>query len=192
MCDEQSNTLVSYHWIEPRTCRDDLPGAARLPATAERKKCPPCNPGMQMDYQSGTCRFCPAGTISDGVVSCKQCPPSTAPNTGLQLLWWNSLPPFMSSRCMSLEGYAGTGCTSAAAWHTGGDHLRTGQGHAPDAYLILSLKIEKGFRSRGTISFSFELDCQTDCQFVFMQVRRNDGHIESYGLQCRNNNFFLL
>jgi hypothetical protein len=68
-------------------------------------------------------------------------------------------------------GYTGTGCTTAAAWLTSGDHLRTGHGHAPDSYLILSLKIEKGFRAgRGAVSFTFQLDCDGDCQFVFMQV----------------------
>ena len=67
-------------------------------------------------------------------------------------------------------GQTGNGCTTAAAWLTSGDHVRTGQGHAPDAYLILSLKIEKGFRGRGSVSFTFQLDCIADCQFVFMQV----------------------
>ena len=66
-------------------------------------------------------------------------------------------------------GYAGSGCTTAAAWLPSGDHVRTGQGHAPDAYLILSLKIEKGFRGSASISFTFQLDCKADCQFVFMQ-----------------------
>lgn len=77
-------------------------------------------------------------------------------------------------------GYTGTGCTTAAAWLTAGDHLRTGHGHAPDAYLILSLKIEKGFRAgRGTVSFTFQLDCDGDCQFVFMQVTHFLSPIES-------------
>lgn len=157
--------------MEPRICRDDLPSSAKLPSGAERRKCPPCNPGMQMDYTTGTCRFCPAGSISDGIRPCRPCPPSTAPNTGFQLIWWSgALPAPMSSRCMSLEGYAGTGCSSAAAWLASGDHLRTGHGHAADAYLILSLKIDKGFRTgRATVSFTFQLDCDGDCQFVFMQ-----------------------
>ena len=71
-------------------------------------------------------------------------------------------------------GYSGSGCTTAAAWLTSGDHLRTGHGHAPDSYLILSLKIEKGFRAgRGAVSFTFQLDCEGDCQFVFMQVTKS-------------------
>ncbi|XP_046636514.1 endosome/lysosome-associated apoptosis and autophagy regulator family member 2-like isoform X2 [Daphnia pulicaria] len=175
-CDERNNTLVTYQWVEPRTCRDDLPSSAKLPSGAERRKCPPCNPGMQMDYTTGTCRFCPPGSISDGIRPCRACPPSTAPNTGLQFIWWSALPGLMSSRCMSLEGYTGTGCTTAAAWLTSGDHLRTGHGHAPDSYLILSLKIEKGFRAgRGTVSFTFQLDCEGDCQFVFMQSSPTKG-----------------
>jgi len=56
----------------------------------------------------------------------------------------------------------------------------SGQEHTPHAYLILSLKLERGLRGRGTVSFTFELDCQTDCQFVFMQVNCND---KSYGMQ---------
>ena len=138
--------MVTYTWVEPKICRDDLPASARLPTgPPERRKCPPCNPGMQMDYATGTCRFCPAGSFSDGVRPCKPCPPSTAPNTGIQYIWWGGgtagFPPGMSTRCMSLEGYTGTGCTTAAAWVSAGDHLRTGHGHAPDAYLILSLKV---------------------------------------------------
>lgn len=104
-CDERNNTLVTYQWVEPRTCRDDLPSSAKLPSGAERRKCPPCNPGMQMDYTTGTCRFCPSGSISDGIRPCRSCPPSTAPNTGFQFIWWSALPGVMSSRCMSLEGY---------------------------------------------------------------------------------------
>lgn len=103
-CDERNNTLVTYQWVEPRTCRDDLPSSAKLPSGAERRKCPPCNPGMQMDYTTGSCRFCPPGSISDGIRPCRLCPPSTAPNTGFQFIWWSALPAVMSSRCMSLEG----------------------------------------------------------------------------------------
>lgn len=103
-CDERNNTLVTYQWVEPRICRDDLPSSAKLPSGAERRKCPPCNPGMQMDYTTGTCRFCPAGSISDGIRPCRPCSPSTAPNTGFQFIWWSALPATMSSRCMSLEG----------------------------------------------------------------------------------------
>ena len=146
-CDEMNDTLVTYAWVEPRVCRDDLPASAKLPpGPPTKKKCPPCNPGQQMDYATGTCQFCPAGSISDGVKPCRPCPPSTAPNTGLQFLWWGAgtagLPSGMSQRCMSLEGYAGTGCTTGAAWVSFGDHLRTAHGHAPDAYLILSLKVK--------------------------------------------------
>ena len=103
-CDERNITLVSYEWITPRICRDDVPSAVKLPAVAERRKCPPCSPGMQMDYKAGMCQFCPAGSVSDGIQPCRSCPPSTAANTGLQFLWWNNLPPGISARCMSLEG----------------------------------------------------------------------------------------
>ena len=174
-CDERNNTLIKYQWVTPKICRDDLPSSVKLPNSAMHK-CPPCNPGMQMDYEKGSCRFCPPGTISDGIRPCKSCPPSTAPNTGFEFVWWSSLPAIMSSRCMSIEGYSGTGCTTAAAWVTSGDHLRTGQGNAPDAYLILSLRVDKGFRGgRGAVSFTFQLDCQSDCQFVFMQSSMSKG-----------------
>lgn len=103
-CDERNNTLVTYKWVEPRICRDDLASAVRLPSGGERRKCPPCNPGMQMDYASGTCQFCPPGSTSDGMRPCRACPPSTAPNTGLQLLWWSAFPQGVSARCMSLDG----------------------------------------------------------------------------------------
>lgn len=94
-----------------------------------------------------------------------------------RLLLFSNSQPQISRICLycflfrRLAGYTGTGCTTAAAWLTSGDHLRTGHGHAPDSYLILSLKIDKGFRAgRGTVSFTFQLDCEGDCQFVFMQV----------------------
>jgi len=169
-CDDRNTTLVSYEWITPRMCRDDLSTAVKLPAGSERRKCPPCSPGMQISYKSGTCQFCPAGSISDGIRPCRSCPPSTAANTGVQFLWWNNLPPGMSTRCMSLEGtQTGSGCTTTSAWLPSGDHMRTSQGHATDAYLILSLKIEKGFRGAGSVSFTFQLDCKGQCQLVFMQ-----------------------
>ena len=103
-CDERNITLISYEWISPRICRDDVPSAVKLPAGSERRKCPPCSPGMQMNYKTGKCQFCPIGSISDGIRPCHPCPPSTAANTGLQFLWWNHFPPGMSARCMSIEG----------------------------------------------------------------------------------------
>ena len=49
--------------------------------------------------------FCMKRCVSQGVRPCKPCPPSTAPSVGLQLQWWGAhLPPFITTRCMSLEG----------------------------------------------------------------------------------------
>ena len=66
-----------------------------------------------------------------------------------------------------------------------GEYVHSGRGHADGVYLVLSLAVA-GFRSAGgvrngaarqvgDVSFSFEVDCKTDCEFAFMQVRLGTG-----------------
>ena len=173
-CDDEKLTRTLYKWVEPRICRDDVPGSVSLPTSTDRSPCPPCNPGMEYSNES-MCAFCAKDHFSDGSEPCKQCPPSTAPNYGLFFTWWPEIPPGMYTRCMSLEE---GGCVSKLVWQPAGDHLRTTSGQSVDSYLILSLDVP-GFRTKervvngqsaeiGTISFTFEVICARDCTFVFM------------------------
>ncbi|KAK7063026.1 hypothetical protein SK128_018005 [Halocaridina rubra] len=182
-CDENNQTRAIYKWIEPRVCREELEESVPLPPSGKVKPCPPCNPGMHFTSGFG-CVMCPRDTHSDGISPCRPCPPSTAPNYGYQYQWWSSLPPNMAASCMSADNF---GCSSAKIWQVGGDHVYSARGHADDAYLVLSLKVG-GFRGRegfvsgrpmevGRISFTFELDCASDCEFVFMEASIKKGVI---------------
>ncbi|CAL4108298.1 unnamed protein product [Meganyctiphanes norvegica] len=183
-CDKNNQTRAIYKWVDPRVCNEASQGSVSLPPSGEVKTCPPCNPGMH--YTSGPvtsgCVFCPRDQHSDGISPCGACPPSTAPNYGYQYTWWSGMPPRMAATCMSADD---TGCSSAEGWQLGGDHIHSGRGHADDAYLVLSLKVG-GFRGRegfvsgrpmevGKISFTFELSCTSDCEFVFMDASNKKG-----------------
>ncbi|XP_066943846.1 endosome/lysosome-associated apoptosis and autophagy regulator family member 2-like isoform X1 [Macrobrachium rosenbergii] len=180
-CDENNQTRAIYKWIENRVCREQMEGSVSLPPSGKVKTCPPCNPGMH--YTSGTgCVTCPRGTHSDGISPCRPCPPSTAPNYGYRYQWWSSMPPNMAATCMPADHF---GCSGSDGWQVNGDHIHSGRGHSDDAYLVLSLKVG-GFRGRegfvnghpmevGRISFTFELVCVTDCEFVFMEASATKG-----------------
>ncbi|KAG8189614.1 hypothetical protein JTE90_018969 [Oedothorax gibbosus] len=197
-CDDSSKTTqLLYKWVEPKICRDDVPGSTPLPTTSERIPCPPCNPGME--YANHTmCAFCEKDHYSDGAEACKRCPPSTAPNYGLYFKWWSELPPAMEARCMTLEE---GGCMSNVAWQPSGDYIRTTAGQTPDSYLILSLDVP-GFRTKeriingqpaeiGTISFTFELQCSQACVFAFMMSsnRRPVTEIQSWTGRTQKQHF---
>ncbi|XP_063598992.1 endosome/lysosome-associated apoptosis and autophagy regulator family member 2-like isoform X2 [Penaeus indicus] len=180
-CDDKNQTRAVYKWVEPRVCRIKMEGSVRLPPSGEIKMCPPCNPGMHYTAGQG-CVFCPPGEHSDGLSPCKPCPPSTAPNYGYQYQWWTAMPPRMAATCMSSDDI---GCNNSEGWQVAGDHIHSGRGHADDAYLVLSLKVG-GFRGRemggrpmevGRISFTFELSCASDCEFVFMEASSKKGVI---------------
>lgn len=76
---------------------------------------------------------------------------------------------------------AGSSCSSSdMGWQCAGSYIRSGNHHTAGAYLLLSLNVA-GFRSKGgvsggrrlgvgQISFSFELDCESKCELLFMQV----------------------
>ena len=53
-----------YKWSEPKLCREDLKGAAKLPASGEKVKCQLCNPGTYL--KSNSCELCPANQYGDG------------------------------------------------------------------------------------------------------------------------------
>ncbi|KAK3864258.1 hypothetical protein Pcinc_028364 [Petrolisthes cinctipes] len=180
-CDEKNQTRATYRWVEPRVCREQVKGSVSLPPSGELKTCPPCNPGMHYTAGQG-CVFCGREEHSDGLSPCRPCPPSTAPNYGYQYQWWTAMPPNMAATCMSADDM---GCSTMDGWQVGGDHIHSGRGHADDAYLVLSLKVG-GFRGRegfvsgrpmevGRISFTFELSCASDCEFVFMEASTKKG-----------------
>ncbi|XP_014663683.1 PREDICTED: UPF0577 protein KIAA1324-like homolog isoform X2 [Priapulus caudatus] len=172
-CDENKETQVMYKWIEPNICLDEAEGAAKLPTSGSKTECGPCNPGMQ--YVNGSvCEFCPTDQFSDGKRPCQPCPASTAPDYGLNYKWWNSMPPYMSADCFTLDT---TGCATPEGWQLAGDRVHSGLGHADDVYLVLSLQLN-GFRSAralskltevGRVSFVFELHCTADCYLYFIQ-----------------------
>ncbi|XP_047736368.1 endosome/lysosome-associated apoptosis and autophagy regulator family member 2 [Hyalella azteca] len=92
------------------------------------------------------------------------------------------MPPAMAATCMSADD---AGCGPSDGWSPGGDHMHSDRGHADDAYLVLSLKVG-GFRGRGgfvngqpmevgRISFTFQLDCSSECEFVFMEGSAKKG-----------------
>ncbi|EDO48834.1 predicted protein [Nematostella vectensis] len=170
-CDANHATKVTFQWIEPKICRDDLEGSVKLPASGGTQDCPPCNPGMTAN---GTdCIFCPENHYSDGIKGCKQCPVSTSPVYGYDFRWWRNLPPNMKASCFSLSE---RGCASRQGWQLYGEHITSGMNHADDVYLVLHLET-KGFGAPtgkmgqyGLISIVFEMDCQGDCLFKFKQA----------------------
>ncbi|XP_076357562.1 endosome/lysosome-associated apoptosis and autophagy regulator family member 2-like isoform X1 [Tachypleus tridentatus] len=187
-CDDKKQTELRFEWIKPKICRDEIQGSAKLPMSGTKIDCPPCNPGMEYSNKS-MCAFCPENHYSDGYSACQRCPASTAPNYGMFFKWWHEFPPGISARCLTLED---GGCQTKAAWQPEGNFIRSGFGHREDAYLILSLEV-LGFRTKeqlangqaveiGRISFTFEVECEKECEFVFMQssLQRGVAVIETW------------
>ncbi|XP_034231300.1 UPF0577 protein KIAA1324-like homolog [Thrips palmi] len=187
-CDADKQTQRVYEWIAPKICRDDLPGAEQLPLPSPRRQCAPCNPGM--DYGNGSsCEPCPRGSWSDGNTACRACPPGSTPNYGIQVARWVELPSFMSAACLEPDGST---CQSGAGWQVAGTYIHTTRHHSSGAYLLLSITVA-GFRSKGGVTvtgaaggaarrlevgrveFSFELDCNAECEFVFLQTSDTKG-----------------
>ncbi|NWI08806.1 K1324 protein, partial [Crypturellus soui] len=54
-------TQLMFKWAEPKICSEELPGAAKLPPSGMRSKCPPCNPGF-FKSNGSACQPCPYGT----------------------------------------------------------------------------------------------------------------------------------
>ncbi|XP_068081917.1 endosome/lysosome-associated apoptosis and autophagy regulator family member 2 isoform X2 [Anabrus simplex] len=180
-CDSNNQTQHVFQWLQPKICRDDVPEAVRLPPASMKRVCPPCNPGM--DYRNGsTCEFCPKDTYSDGRTGCKKCPPNTTPNYSYQFYRWTEMPWIMNAACMEPDG---SSCSNSMSWQCAGTHIHSSHHHPDTAYLLLSLNVA-GFRSKGgvsgghrlevgRISFVFELDCKSKCEFVFMQGSESKG-----------------
>ncbi|XP_038596964.1 endosome/lysosome-associated apoptosis and autophagy regulator family member 2 isoform X1 [Tachyglossus aculeatus] len=188
-CDAEGKTQIMYKWIEPKTCREDLPEAMKLPPSGEKKECPPCNPGF---YNNGTssCSPCPSGTFSDGTHECKACPAGTEPALGFEYKWWNILPANMKTSCFNVGN---SKCDGMNGWEVAGDHIQSGSGGSDNDYLILNLHIP-GFKpptsmtgatgsELGRVTFIFETICSADCVLYFMVDvnRKNTNVVESWG-----------
>ncbi|XP_043944282.1 endosome/lysosome-associated apoptosis and autophagy regulator family member 2 isoform X1 [Protopterus annectens] len=188
-CDEEGKTQITYKWIEPKICRDDIKGSFQLPLSNEKKPCPPCNPGFYNDG-SPTCSPCKPGTYSNGTHECKPCPAGTEPALGFEYKWWNILPSNMKTSCFNVGN---TKCNGMNGWEVAGDHIQSAAGSTDNDYLILNLHIS-GFRPPavsangvsgneiGRISFIFETICSADCELYFMldTNKKNTVVVESW------------
>ncbi|XP_059421236.1 endosome/lysosome-associated apoptosis and autophagy regulator family member 2-like isoform X1 [Carassius carassius] len=187
-CDKDGKTQVIYKWVEPQICLEAAAGAVTLPPSGQREPCPPCNPGFY-NNDTATCSPCPPGTYSDGVKACQPCPAGTEPVLGYEYKWWNVLPANMNTSCFNV---ANNNCDGLNGWEAAGDHVQSGAGRSDNDYLILNLAVP-GFKlpvsvrgasggEYGRITFEFETNCSTDCEFYFMEDvdRRSTNVIESW------------
>ncbi|XP_076469611.1 endosome/lysosome-associated apoptosis and autophagy regulator family member 2-like isoform X2 [Babylonia areolata] len=174
-CDQNKQTRKIYKWIEPKVCNDQASGSVALPASTDRKDCPPCNPGMY-PVNDSHCEFCGEGFFSDGRLTCKPCPVSTSPEYGLEYEWWMVMPPNVSSHCIPLGMEK---CAETAGWQPAGEYLSTSFGPSDrESFLVLGFHVD-GFRgqpstsmekmvSLGQLTFNFEVNCTQNCQLVFL------------------------
>ncbi|XP_026101760.1 UPF0577 protein KIAA1324-like [Carassius auratus] len=187
-CDKDGKTQVIYKWVEPQICLEAAAGAVTLPPTGQREPCPPCNPGFY-NNDTATCSPCPPGTYSDGVKACQPCPAGTEPVLGYEYKWWNVLPANMNTSCFNV---ANNNCDGLNGWEAAGGQVQSGAGRSDNDYLILNLAVP-GFKlpvsvreasggEYGRITFEFETNCSTDCEFYFMEDvdRRSTNVIESW------------
>ncbi|XP_050414359.1 endosome/lysosome-associated apoptosis and autophagy regulator family member 2 isoform X2 [Patella vulgata] len=167
-------TMKSYSWVKPQICNPQDPNSVTIPADGKPEDCPPCNPGMHL-VNGSHCEFCSADTHSDGKEECSQCPVSTSPLYSIDYRWWNTMPPNVTSSCLSMTA---TQCSKQVGWLTAGDHIRTNFGRDKEIFIILTMQIS-GLRGHpgsvdgkatvlGKISFMFDIECVGDCELVFL------------------------
>ncbi|XP_052822355.1 endosome/lysosome-associated apoptosis and autophagy regulator family member 2 isoform X2 [Octopus bimaculoides] len=173
-CNKEGLTQTKYSWMVPMRCRTDLPNATQLPPPSKVEKCPQCNPGMMSVPGSG-CKFCASDEYSDGASPCQKCPVSTSPQMGYTYKWWYTMPPNITSHCLNLEE---TECVTNSSWIPAKSYIHTKYGPGERSYLLLVLEIP-GFRGNeaiildkgvklGQLTFVFETNCSSQCQFYFM------------------------
>uniref|UniRef100_UPI0037E7B555 endosome/lysosome-associated apoptosis and autophagy regulator 1 n=1 Tax=Semicossyphus pulcher TaxID=241346 RepID=UPI0037E7B555 len=173
-CDSKRKTQLMYKWIEPKICSETVKGAVKLPASGEKKTCPPCNPGFFVT-NSSTCEPCTNGFYSNGTV-CHMCPVGTEPEVGFEYKWWNTMPKNMKSSIYS-EQFSDS--DSSTAWEVAGEYVYTTPGDEDTDLLILTLDVpgyrlpqsavQEGEMSElSHITFVFETMCTADCKFSFM------------------------
>ncbi|NXD15622.1 K1324 protein, partial [Nothocercus nigrocapillus] len=167
-CDGSEETQLMFKWAEPKICSEELPGAAKLPPSGVKSKCPPCNPGF-FKSNGSACQPCPYGTYSSGS-GCTNCPPGTEPALGLEYKWWNVLPSNMETTVLSGINFEYKGM---AGWEVAGDYVYTVAGASDNDFMILTLLVD-GFGAPAAgeelarITFVFETVCSAGCELYFM------------------------
>ncbi|NXA56573.1 K1324 protein, partial [Nothocercus julius] len=167
-CDGSEETQLMFKWAEPKICSEELPGAAKLPPSGVKSKCPPCNPGF-FKSNGSACQPCPYGTYSSGS-GCTSCPPGTEPALGLEYKWWNVLPSNMETTVLSGINFEYKGM---AGWEVAGDYVYTVAGASDNDFMILTLLVD-GFgapapsEELARITFVFETICSAGCELYFM------------------------
>ncbi|XP_029012916.1 endosome/lysosome-associated apoptosis and autophagy regulator 1 [Betta splendens] len=173
-CDSEGKTQLMYKWIEPKVCNETIEGAVNLPASGEKKTCPPCNPGFFVT-NSSTCEPCTDGFYSNGT-ACSKCPVGTEPVVGFEYKWWNMMPSNMRSLILRPDVRISSHNT---AWEVAGEYVYTTPGDQDTDYLMLILSVpgyslpqstsKGGERSElAHITFVFETVCAADCKFSFL------------------------
>ncbi|XP_034551334.1 UPF0577 protein KIAA1324 homolog [Notolabrus celidotus] len=173
-CDSEGKTQLMYKWNEPKICIETVSGAVNLPASGEKKTCPPCNPGFFVT-NSSTCEPCLHGFYSNGTV-CAKCPVGTEPVVGFEYKWWNTMPNNMRT---SVGRQAFGDNEQNSAWEVAGEYVYTTPGEEDRDYLTLSLHVP-GYRlpqsavqdgetsELSRITFVFETTCTAECKFSFL------------------------
>ncbi|CAJ0931488.1 unnamed protein product, partial [Mesorhabditis belari] len=139
----KGKTKVAYKKVMPALCRDDLPGAAKVPPDEPEKSCPRCNPGMAVN-SSGLCAFCGKDEFSDGD-DCKKCPTSTIPNYGYHYVQWTAIPPNIETKCEYISEEVLARCDIGATWLADGSALVTAPSLQTGIALELVLSVNEGF-----------------------------------------------
>ncbi|XP_021233025.1 UPF0577 protein KIAA1324 homolog isoform X2 [Numida meleagris] len=180
-CDANGETQLMFKWAEPKICSEALPGAAQLPPSGLKTRCPPCNPGFYKSNGSA-CEPCPYGSYSNGS-GCVRCPAGTEPVLGLEYKWWNVLPPNMETTVLSGINFEYKGM---AGWEVAGDYIYTAAGASDNDFMILTLLVP-GFsppqpaledgdsKEVARITFVFETVCSVSCELYFMVVSGGGG-----------------
>ncbi|XP_011803527.1 PREDICTED: UPF0577 protein KIAA1324 homolog isoform X2 [Colobus angolensis palliatus] len=167
-------TQLMYKWARPKICSEDLEGAVKLPASGEKKSCPPCNPGF-FKTNNSTCQPCPYGSYSNGS-DCTHCPAGTEPAVGFEYKWWNTLPTNMETTVLSGINFEYKGMTG---WEVAGDHIYTAAGASDNDFMILtfnfcpyrppqSVTADTENKEVARITFVFETVCSVNCELYFM------------------------
>jgi len=157
-CDSNGKTRKTFFWVIPKICAN---GAAIPPAGTEID-CPPCNPGQ---FRNGTsCSFCLPDEYSDGQNGCKKCPPSTAPDIGIYMRWWQHVPrDLFEFYCISKIDRS---CKSSNGWRQFYTFIDTGIGHADDTEVGFKLVVPAFRRPVSTVTVEYEVICTSFCVFI--------------------------
>ncbi|XP_061644607.1 endosome/lysosome-associated apoptosis and autophagy regulator 1 [Phyllopteryx taeniolatus] len=200
-CDAHGKTQLMYKWIEPKICSETAEGSVKLPASAEKQTCPPCNPGFFLSNTSDTCQPCADNFFSNGTV-CEGCPVGTEAVIGLEYKWWNTMPSNMKSSVLRADL---DDSVRRTAWEVAGEYVYTTPGERDTDYLTLTLTVP-GYRlpeslvndgkqsELSRITFIFETVCSADCTLFFMAGfnRWNNNEVEQWKGSNRKQSYSYL